>query len=264
MPNPRLEQIILSRRKQLYADAEKEIQELERILGLSREDVLALLKELEEHERRYGGARLVRDAAMVLAGTGMLWSSLRNRLGSIYQATIEHGWELGVDAVEAISAHMGEVAPRAVAWTDVLKRNVIPFADKQTLAIESRIRGELVRGVLNGDSVQAISDRLIGAGLGTDGTPWKSAMSRADTTVITETSRAYHSALTGNFNQADWVDGYQWMTFPDGPWPCAQCAPLHGRFIPKGSGPIPPLHPRCRCSLVVVTKKYGTYDLTMP
>jgi hypothetical protein len=265
MPNPRLQQIVLAHRQQMHDDAEQEIRELQRLLGLSRDDILRLLDDLEGGEARYGEAgraRLLRDAVIALGATGMLWASFTRETSGIYQVAIERGWQLGLDTVDTVSSYMGHIPPRTASMVDMLKSNIIPFADKQTLAIESRIRGELVRGVLNGDSVRSISNRLIGAGLDTEGTPWKSAYARAETTVRAETSRAYHAAMTQNFGQADWVYGFQLMTFPEGPWPCADCAPYHGMVFEKGMQPMLPRHPRCRCTYLVVTKRYGAYDLS--
>ena len=41
----------------------------------------------------------------------------------------------------------------------------------------------------------------------------------------------------------------RWMTVQD-ERVCSQCGPLHGRLFAHGVGPMPPLHPGCRCQRV--------------
>jgi len=265
VPNPRLQQIVLSNYSEAETLSGRELRELSRLLGLSRHDVEKLLDELAKNEARYRGlsqSAMIRDASMALAGTATLWRALGSATRDIVSSAVEIGWSSGLRATEAIAAHMGQTLSAApMSMLDALRSNAIPFADAQTRAIEARIRGELVRGLLNKESVKAISNRMIGAGLGTEGTVWSSAMARAETTIRAEVSRAYHTALTSRFADVDWITGYQIMTQPEGEWPCANCAPYHGRYFEKGTEPMLPFHPRCRCIALAVTGKYGTYDL---
>ena len=255
MPNPRLKQIVLSRYDDAEFLGEKDIRELARLLGLAREDVKALLDDLSR--RRTNMA----DALRAIGAT-MLWSALRSRTSALLSSSIESGWSSGLQAAGEIAKHMGEVLPSASpTMLDMLRSNAIPFADAQTKAIEARIRGELVRGLLNKDPMRQIADRMIGAGLRSEGTVWKSSLARADTTIRTEVSRAYHAAMTNRLSQADWITGYQYLTQPEGPWPCSRCEPFHGQFFPKGTEPMLPKHPSCRCLLLPTTQKYGTYDI---
>ncbi|MFA5054154.1 MAG: hypothetical protein WC565_08855 [Parcubacteria group bacterium] len=265
MPNPTLQRIVLSHYGDAERVSERELRELMRLLGLSRRDVEKLLGELVEKEKKYRGlsaAALIRDASVALAGTAMLWRQLGSSTRGILSTAIDAGWSSGLSAAEAVATHMGQALPEVgMQMLDALKTNAIPFADAQTRAIEARIRGELVRGLLNKESTRSIADRMIGAGLQTEGTVWKSAVARAEATIRAETSRAYHAAMTGRFAGADWVTGYQYMTQPEGEWPCSRCEPYHGQFFPKGTEPMLPRHPNCRCVYLVVTEKYGTYSL---
>lgn len=265
MPNPTLERIVTSRRARMYRDAEQEIAELMRLLGLSRKDVLALLKQLEETESRYGDfgrALLLQQADRETARLDRLWMGLSAAFGLAVSSSVNRGWTLGVEAAQEIAAHMGESLAAPMASTaSTIARNAIPFADKATMEIESRIRGELVRGILGREDMQTLTKRLVGAGLGTEGTPWKSAAARAEAVINSETSRAYHAALQDSFNQASWAVGYQWVVYPEGPWPCPACAPRNGVVYAKGMVPTIPAHPNCRCSLLVVTQKYGSYNV---
>lgn len=265
MPNPRLQQIVLSNYNESETLSNRELRELSRLLGLSRRDIEKLLDELARNESRYRSlsqSAMLRDASMALAGTAMLWRALGSATRDILASAIDIGWSSGLRATEAIAAHMGQSLGAApVSMLDALKSNAIPFADAQTRAIEARIRGELVRGLLNKESVRSISNRMIGAGLGTEGTVWKSAMARAEATIRTETARAYHAAMTSRFTNVDWITGYQYMTQPEGEWPCSRCEPYHGQFFPKGTEPMLPRHPSCRCLLLPTTQKYGTYSL---
>jgi hypothetical protein len=265
MPNPRLQQIILSNYSEAETLSGRELRELSRLLGLSRHDVEKLLDELARNEARYRGlsrGAMIRDASLALAGAASLWRELGSSTRYLLSRSVEIGWSSGLKAAEGVAAHMGQaLGAEPLTMLDALKSNAIPFADAQTRAIEARIRGELVRGLLNKESVKSISNRMIGAGLGTEGTVWKSAMARAETTIRTETARSYNAALTSRFAQTDWVTGYQYMTQPEGEWPCSRCEPYHGQFFPKGTEPMLPRHPNCRCIYLVVTGKYGTYDI---
>jgi len=258
-----LRRIILAGREGMYAAAEKEIDEIRRILGLSREDVAEFLEFLKRDEAR-GRLTVLQHAQRGLDTSAMLWSSLIAFLGERYASSVDLGWRLGLDTANEFAKALGErfvSQPRDMVT--ILRQTVIPFADNHTMAIENRLRGELVRGIMNNDSVSTIAQRLIGAGLDTEGTPWRTATARAEATVRNEASRAYHAALREKFDREPWIDGYQWETFPEGPWPCSRCAPLHGRVWKKDDPELvmPPQHPRCRCVLLPVTVQYGAYKL---
>jgi len=258
-----LHKIILAGREETYAEAEREIDGIRRALGMSRGDVKEFLELLERDEAR-GRLTVLQHAQRSLDRSALLWSSLIAFLAERYTGAVSVGWYRGLEAADRFAKAIGEqfrYQPRDMLT--VLKQNVIPFADNHTLAIESRIRGELVRGIMDNESVSQIAQRLIGAGLDTEGTPWRTATARAEATVRTEANRAYHVAMREKFDREDWLAGWQWQTFPEGPWPCSRCAPLHGRFWRKDDPDLvmPPLHPLCRCVLLPVTIRYGTYNL---
>jgi len=258
-----LRRIILAGREGMYAAAEKEIDEIRRILGLSREDVAEFLEFLKHDEAR-GRLTVLQHAQRGLDTSAMLWSSLIAFLGERYASSVDLGWRLGLDAANEFAKALGErfvSQPRDMVT--ILRQTVIPFADNHTMTIENRLRGELVRGIMNNDSVSTIAQRLIGAGLDTEGTPWRTATARAEATVRNEASRAYHAALREKFDREPWIEGYQFETFPEGPWPCSRCAPLHGRVWKKDDPELmmPPLHVNCRCQLLPVTVQYGAYKL---
>jgi len=258
-----LRQIILAGRENMYDEAEKEIDDIRRALGLSREDVAEFLELLRRDEAR-GRLTVLQHAQRGLDTSAMLWSSLIAFLGERYTSSVDLGWRLGLDTANKFAKALGErfvSHPRDMVT--ILRQTVIPFADNHTMAIESRLRGELVRGIMNNESVSTIAQRLIGAGLDTDGTPWKTAMARAEATVRTEASRAYHAALREKFDREPWVEGWQFETFPQGPWPCSRCAALHGRVWKKDDPELvmPPIHPSCFCVLLPVTVRYGAYTL---
>lgn len=244
--------------------ADDEIKEIARILGLSRGDVEQFFKQLEDLESTYGTlgrAMLLRQAEQGTSKWKPLWMGLAAGFGAAYSAAVTQGWELGAQAAIEVAKHMGQALPAPVSMVDILRKNVIPFADKHTMEIETRIRGELVRGILARDDLRTLSNRLVGAGLGTEGTPWKNVYARAQATVRAESSRAYHAALMQSFDPVDWVSGYQVLCFPEGPWPCSQCLPHCGKVYAKNEVPEVPIHVNCRCTLLVVTKRYGAYDI---
>jgi len=276
MPNPRIEQILLSSRKGMYEDAEEDIREALRLLGLARGDIEELLERLELLERQYGDygrLQLLRQAASEVDSKRNLWLELSTALSVGIVANVVRGWDAGTLAAQRIAEHVGEMLLPSefskMSMLDALRDQAIPFADNVTQLIEPRIRGELLRGIYNQESVGDLSQRLIGAGLDTKGTPWKTAAARAKATIRTEANRAFHGAMRANLDPQEWCVGYQWMCFFQGVWPCPRCRPLHGRFFAKdqlmsGGGYTvrhPPLHTNCLCQLLPVTRQFGRHTI---
>jgi len=267
VPNPRIEQILTSHRRDMYGLADNELGEVRHYVGLAADDVQRFLTRLQELEATWGeGGRalLLQEINRGTSNWDHLWAGLSAMIAEFMTKSVEGGWEIGVEVATEIAAHVGETVPHVSqirSTVDVLRESVIPFADDATMLIENRVRGELVRGVLAGEDVATISRRLIGAGLDTQGTPWKTALARARATIRTETSRAYHTALLERFDKAEWITGYQWICFFRGEWPCSTCAPRHGRFYVKGATPMIPAHPNCACGLWPVTKAYGKHSI---
>jgi len=272
LPNAAIEKIVLSARERTYEIAEAELVEQMRLLGLTRSDIADVLKRLEDTEARFGPAgrlALLRDTTQSIQRLSGMYLALGAGLAASIQTSLSEGYLQGEQVALEIAAHLGERLIPAESMLSALQSQVIPFADNATRALEARIRGELVRGVYAGETIPALTQRLIGAGLDSRGTPWKSASARAEATIRTEASRGFHSAMRTNLDPQPWITGYMWQCYFSGEWPCYICRPLCGRFFPKeqlisSAGNAvrhPPIHPNCLCVLLPVTKQYGLHTI---
>lgn len=272
LPNAAIEKIVLSHRTQTYETAEKELREQLRLLGLARGDIEELLRSLEETEVRYGDRgrlALLREATEAASRLSRMYLVLGAGIAASIQTSLAAGYLQGETVAREIAAHLGENLIPAESVLSALQREVIPFADNMTRALETRIRGELLRGIRAGEPMGALTQRLIGAGLDSRATPWKTASARAEATIRTEASRGFHSAMRTNLDPQPWVTGYVWSCFFQSKWPCFRCSPLHGKFFTKDqlmTGDIytvrhPPLHTNCNCTLLPTTKQYGLHTI---
>lgn len=57
------------------------------------------------------------------------------------------------------------------------------------------------------------------------------------------------SAIDPRHNDPEYFEFEQWITVMD-EGTCKVCAYLDGSILPAGSGPQPPIHPKCRCKRV--------------
>lgn len=266
MPNKRLRQIILVGQKRAFGVSEDDIRELERILGLAREEVVKRLDYLKNVEARYGAyghAVLLRVTQNQLDSLDRMWDVLAATLAGIYVAGIDKSWGVGVEAGSKFGEHIGiPTGPVSRNALDIIRETTSDLAKNVSTELSRRIRGELVRGILNNDSIGDIANRLVGAGLDAHGTPWKSAMTRAKVIARTEVTRAYNQAIVERWRDEDAIVGWMWDAVMD-MRTCEVCSSLHGRFWAKDDSSVmfPPRHPSCRCSILPVTAQYGKYEL---
>ena len=125
-----------------------------------------------------------------------------------------------------------------------------------TRAFVERVRhrvGTLTQGVLTGKGIPEVArdigrvvqdkDAFRRAGK----TVFKSAQQRATLIARTETLRAHNEGRMA-FYRAVGVTKVQWITAED-ERTCPTCAPLDGSILEFESGPTPPLHANCRCTV---------------
>lgn len=136
--------------------------------------------------------------------------------------------------------------------------------------VNERIKTELADGVLAGETVQQLTDRV-------RGTMTEMSGVSAERIARTETSRAFGAAREASWKESGEVWGKRWLLAPDA---CAWCremakkvnaVPLGTPFAAKGSTISdglgnkmtvdfddvqgPPLHPNDRCDMVMVMEK---------
>lgn len=71
----------------------------------------------------------------------------------------------------------------------------------------------------------------------------------AEAVVRTAVQHAASEARLETMKDNDITTGYRWVATLD-QRTCPVCGPLDGRFMKFDKGPVPPLHPNCRCTMV--------------
>jgi len=112
--------------------------------------------------------------------------------------------------------------------------------------VKSEIKRQLLQGVLQGESIPKIAQRLV-KGTALERGVWSTVETRAEVIARTETMRAYTQAARWQYQRYG-VKRVVWLTGRD-ERVCEWCAPLDGQLFPVDGlpGGGPPLHPRCRC-----------------
>lgn len=124
-------------------------------------------------------------------------------------------------------------------------------------AVSAKIKRNLNVAVLRGEGYQKAVRGLLDAGLA-DFTE-REAITIARTYVQTANVAAQMAVYAEN---DDLVKGWRWSSVLEpgysksGRGTCMSCASLDGRVFDLGKGPSIPLHPRCRCVAIPVTKTW--------
>lgn len=254
-----LRRIIAQGQRRVFTLCRRETEELRRIYRLARNDVAARLRYLEQYEDRH--PILLAQTRQQLEALTDTWRELGRQTGPVYLRAVDRALRIGGATAERFAARAGltfALIPHDAAL--ILHQAVLDLAGDVTAELAQRVRGEVVRGILAGESVSAVRRRVVGRGLTTKGTPFRRAAERAETIVRTETVRAFNLATVERWRYEREIVGYQWDAVLDYRT-CDACAALHGQYWPKGEERIPPDHPNCRCALLPVTRTYGRYDI---
>lgn len=124
-------------------------------------------------------------------------------------------------------------------------------------AVSEKIRRNLNVAVLRGEGYQKAVRGLLDAGLA-DFTE-REAITIARTYIQTANVAAQMAVYQAN---DDLVKGWRWSAVLEpgysktGRGTCMRCAALDGQVFQMGKGPSIPLHPRCRCVAIPVTKTW--------
>lgn len=199
------------------------------------------------------------------------------------QTSIDEAFLFGQD-IGAKMLAAGRVDISVVAGIGLINRGMIEalIGDVPKLAgrvedqILFRIRDELTRGAVMGESIPKIARRILGTGLTQEGLkkPFPSIQARCITIARTEIIRASSIGYTDLVDKAQITLGEEvfsaWITAGDGDVdpPCPALA--EGRdpryksvggmpgVYRRGNMPIPTIasHPRCRCRLVPVLRSW--------
>jgi hypothetical protein len=127
--------------------------------------------------------------------------------------------------------------------------------------LQQDIRGEIAAGMMRGKGYPELVKRLH---QGFDNISKREAVTLARTYVQSANVRAMQEVYGDNF---DIVKGVKWSAVMEngysqtGRGTCIRCAALDGTIYKPGTNPPCPLHPRCRCLLLPVTKTYKELGL---
>jgi SPP1 gp7 family putative phage head morphogenesis protein len=187
---------------------------------------------------------------------------------ALTEASMTHdlGAELVVDTL--FSVGVPEATLRALVTDGLIAgRPLRQWWSRQAQTTLTRYGETIMAGVVRGDSVNDMVRTLRGTQERqfTDGVFGRS---RRDITTLVRTSTqsiAQNARLEVLNANSDVVKGWEWLTALDFAV-CAQCRPysgqawtLEGRRLPGTKLPYPgppPLHPNCRCQVLVIVKEY--------
>lgn len=198
------------------------------------------------------------------------------------------GQDIGAKMLAAGGVNISVVAGIGLinrGMVDALMGNIPDLAGRVQADVLFRIRNELTRGAVMGESIPKIARRILGTGLTQDGLlkPFPSIKKRATTIARTETIKASDAGYEDLAAKAQEVIGEEifdaWLTAGDSKVE-AECRAIasgsDGRFksIPghpgvyrREGGPRPVIstHPRCRCRRIpylVSWAKSGALNLS--
>jgi len=154
----------------------------------------------------------------------------------------------------------GEIDLENLRVTGFLKSNTIKFSTEVNKYTNKRIRTVLAAGIAEGESIPKLVKRI-------NGVFDNCTKSRAFAIARTESSRAMNFATEEAYIESGVVEGKRWLTAFD-ERTCLECSSLDGKLVDLGDNFFdkgdeflglkldyedvghPPLHSRCRCTLV--------------
>lgn len=143
----------------------------------------------------------------------------------------------------AVSGSLGPADWRAI---DAIKVRNLTALKKITNEMNGQIVREVTDGMLEGEHprviAKRIADRVDAIGI-----------TRAQTMAQTEVITAFNRGAEIRYQQYGYTH-WEWLAALD-ERTCDVCGPLDGKVFDFGSSqPIPPIHPRCRCTILPVTE----------
>ena len=147
---------------------------------------------------------------------------------------------------------------------DFLVNYELQLLGNVTRELAEGIKNHITIGLIQGESIAKISKNI--GGIITDPeafrragkTVFRTAQTRTETIVRTETLRAYNQGRHKFYEQVG-VKWVIWMSVGDKRM-CPVCRELDGKRFKVGKVPGPPNHPNCRCSTFVDPKSLGIKD----
>jgi hypothetical protein len=126
------------------------------------------------------------------------------------------------------------------------------------------IRREIAAGRLTGEGYPGLAKRLLNS---IEGINKREAITIARTYVQSANATAQAAVYEAN---KDMIKALEWSAVMEngfmstGRGTCLRCAGLDGQEYPVGKAPSCPLHPRCRCTLLPVTKGWKELGIGLP
>jgi SPP1 gp7 family putative phage head morphogenesis protein len=140
------------------------------------------------------------------------------------------------------------VLKQLVSERPIIGQNLGEWWDNVTVASAQRIERQVRIGIAQGESVPDIVRRIRGNADGS-GPPGVFEITKREAEAVVRnaaihvSNQARQEVYKAN---ADVIEGEIWTSTLDTST-CIQCATLDGKRFATGEGPMPPLHPLCRC-----------------
>ena len=183
--------------------------------------------------------------------------SLKGAFRKSFDDVVNEWADMGVPSYSELS-HAERLALAQDAFS-LVDRKALDFLVNYELQLLGNVTRELAEGIKNritigliqGESIAKISKNI--GGIITDPeafrragkTVFRTAQTRTETIVRTETLRAYNQGRHKFYEQVG-VKWVRWLSVGDKRM-CPVCRELDGKRFKLGDAPGPPAHPQCRC-----------------
>lgn len=253
------------------------------LIGIADEDAKRFGMKIGEIIReiiKQGTPSSIRDSKS-LSSEAMITGKLTVRDGLVNSVTLEAADELKAKLAEMVLKELREAFGQGldaatvqnevdyldVNW-DMVDEDAVQFlqsysivlANKLSAEAEWELRGTVMDGIITGKGAKEIASDIEALGDDFAGNGMKIARS--------EGMRAMNLGRMTAFREAG-IEEYVFIASDEQHWknrrgrkdmgspylvPCNICFRNHGRIFRLGGGPIPPLHPDCRCTIGAVTQ----------
>ena len=177
------------------------------------------------------------------------WAEYSGEFDDVVDRHIEEGYKrggrnsvrqlrlAGLDAVFGLTS-------RDVEAMDLLERNGLKLVKNVGEDVKKEMSRVITTGYNEGWGIDKIGRVLREEAM-------SMSVHRSNLIARTETIRAYNSAASNQYKRYG-VEFYEWIAAAS-ERTCPECMDLDGNVFKLNEGPLPPVHPACRCSIAPVT-----------
>lgn len=173
--------------------------------------------------------------------------------GVLAKDLVEEAYKSGVLRADVISGSLGSAAdlgvlgftPANIEAIEILTERTLDGIVGMTAELEKKFKFVMTDGMLKGKGATSLAKDVAKI---TRDDLWK-----AKRIVRTEYVNAHNQAAFQRYQ--DYGFKYYGISVEECDPECEICPPHIGRVYKFGQGPIPPLHPNCRCSIFPIMKE---------